>query len=830
MNSGRALTFILLSSMFMMSAILLQTVFAPKKPVVDGEGVVAEGDLNPGETQEPDTENPDAKNGESGDASESAVATGDDADSASATPAEESKRIAKDEFISLGSLAADGSDRYLVTLNKRGGTVRRIELNFRDRRGDFKYRDITFEGGFLGSLECLDKPTGEPPAVEGEPAPTAGCQVRVVGKGTPAEVAGVKVGDIITAINGEAIMDVADFEKFLDKKTKPNTSIQLSVKRNGNSQTFNVDLTHKPISIISPDSGLVDPDFDYPESFVTSLIQPTDFDKRWPDLDSAMRDSNWEIEESTEQHTVGFKFELSPASLKNLGIAGPITIFKRYKMPVLTADEAASLDTRSFHLDFEIEVQNGSDVAQELALEIDGPTGTSAETWWYANKIHGDTTAFFSMAGARDIVGASSSDSFVFFGCPDIVKEIQRTLPKPHYVCSPATNDEADRELVFVGVDSHYFNVSLLPVMPEGELFKTQSVTASVVGTATSIPVIPKNTRLQKLVDCTFQLNAPVSLEPGGSYKQTFNMFVGPKEKVLLKHYGLSDTRTFGWFGWCSMVLLWILDIFYYITGQFSYGLAIIMLTVMVRCLMIPFSRKAALNAQMMQHLQPQMKEIAAKYTDPMERSAEQRKLYAKYNFNPLGGCFMMFFQLPIFYGLYKALNVDIALRDQPLIPGMSWCSNLAAPDQLMYWKDWMPTWLGDETGYLGPYFNILPIITMVLFIAQQKLFTPPPTDDQQKMMQKVMTYAMLFMGILFFKVPAGLCLYFITSSLWGIIERKMLPKPVLNTEKLGLVTGDTKAQKKLNRAAEAKEKQREEEAAQRKLRNAERKKKLNKR
>ena len=362
--------------------------------------------------------------------------------------------------------------------------------------------------------------------------------------------------------------------------------------------------------------------------------------------------------------------------------------------------------------------------------------------------------------------------------------------------------------------------------------FVCNNVLAFVNSRQGVIPKIPKNSRLQKLVDCTFILVAPVKIEPGGSYKKSFDVFVGPKEPTVLNHYGLSDVRTFGWFGWCSIVLLEILHFFYWITGGVSYGLAIIMLTVMVRCLMIPMSRKAALNAQMMQHLQPQMKEIADKYKDDMEkRAAAQRELYKTHKFNPFGGCFMMVFQLPIFYGLYKALNVDIALRDQPLIPGMEWCGNLAAPDQLFYWAHWMPSVLASETGWLGPYFNLLPILTMVLFIAQQKLFTPPPTDDQQKMMHKMMTFMMIFMGVMFFKVPSGLCIYFITSSLWGIIERKMLPKPVLNTDKLAIEgVVNSKAAKKLQRAETLDTQKREAEAEARRIRNAERKKRLKQR
>src|SRR5437764_5593899 len=78
---------------------------------------------------------------------------------------------------------------------------------------------------------------------------------------------------------------------------------------------------------------------------------------------------------------------------------------------------------------------------------------------------------------------------------------------------------------------------------------------------------------------------------------------------------------------------------------------------------------------------------------------------------------------------------------------------------------------------YLGPFFNLLPIIAVVLMIMQQKLLTPPPTDEQQEMQQKMMKYMMIFFGLMFYKVAAGLCIYFIASSLWGFAERKLLPK-----------------------------------------------------
>ena len=210
--------------------------------------------------------------------------------------------------------------------------------------------------------------------------------------------------------------------------------------------------------------------------------------------------------------------------------------------------------------------------------------------------------------------------------------------------------------------------------------YECYSAIAGISGA--KIPV--KDRKLKRLADCTFYLFDKVNVGPGEAYTQEFTIFAGPKEPKLLANYGLESNRTFGWFALFSKPLCWLLKFFYTITGSWSYGLAIIMLTVLVRSLMIPISRKAAINAQMMQALQPQMKEIADRYKDDMEkRASAQRDLFKNNKYNPFGGCLLMFFQLPIFIGLYRGLSVDIALRDQPLIPGLNWCTNLAAPDQL---------------------------------------------------------------------------------------------------------------------------------------------------
>jgi YidC/Oxa1 family membrane protein insertase len=183
-----------------------------------------------------------------------------------------------------------------------------------------------------------------------------------------------------------------------------------------------------------------------------------------------------------------------------------------------------------------------------------------------------------------------------------------------------------------------------------------------------------------------------------------------------------------------------------------------------------------------MQELQPEIKKIQEKYKKDLEaRTKAQQELFRKHNYNPLGGCLVMFIQLPIFIGLYRGLMVDVELRQAPLFSeAIRWCSNLAAPDMFFDWSGFMPGFINEGIGLfgLGPYFNILPLATVALFLAQQKMLMPPPADDQARMQQNIMKYMMIFMGVLFFKVASGLCIYFIASSLWGLAERKLLPKP----------------------------------------------------
>ncbi len=278
---------------------------------------------------------------------------------------------------------------------------------------------------------------------------------------------------------------------------------------------------------------------------------------------------------------------------------------------------------------------------------------------------------------------------------------------------------------------------------------------------------------------------------PGRVFRsQSYELFAGPKRPALLAKYQMQGLVYYGWpiFQWVAVPMTHILDFFYELVR--NYGLAIIMLTVVVRLAMFPMSRKQAHNAQMMQKIQPEMKEIQKKFKKDAEGARKaQQELWAKHNYNPFGGCLLLLIQMPIFLGLYRALQVNVELRDAPLFShAIRWCSNLAAPDMLYDWSSFMPDAVNNGIGFpwfpllgpmagLGPYLNLFPIITLALFLLQQKVMMPPAADEQAAQQQKIMKYVMFLMGLMFFKVAAGLCIYFIASTFWGLAERRFLPK-----------------------------------------------------
>lgn len=668
-------------------------------------------------------------------------------------------KVEPEQWLTLGSADENDPYRMLVTITNRGAAVERIELNGR------RFHDLDDRSGYLGHLN----------AIKAEGA--TGCLVRVVGRGTPADRAGLKPGDVIVAANGEEVRNPGALDGVLSA-SEPGQTLKLSVARDGKPLTLTATLERKPLQIVRPEYaeaegldegepreakiGLTDPKEIQPLSFLMTLekvdgeIIGRD-DEELPGV--KLRSGNWTVlpRDPNKPDEAVLEMVLPEHDLR---------IKKSFSLAKVSQEEAADENAPAYHLNFQLELENLGAEPREVAYRLDGPTGLPTEGWWYAysSKIGRD----WSSPGMRDaVIGYVNNGAF------------RHSLISAASMADDARPEKFVQPLAYMGVDAQYFAAVLIP--------QKKDVSDQWFAEAYPIRVgpIPTDKNKKKLVDVSCRMvSEDTKLEPeGGRRTDRFQIFAGPKRPALLAKYaepsGLGELVYYGWFGWVSRPMLGILHFFYGVVH--NYGVAIVLLTVLVRSCMFPLSRKQALNAQKMQELQPEMKRLAEKYKGNVEqRTKAQQELFRKHNYNPLSGCLPALVQLPIFLGLYRSLAVDIELRQAPLLgDAIRWCSNLAAPDMLWFWEPYLPQFLTGLTGWLGPYLNILPLVTIGLFIWQQKMFLPPPADEQAALQQKMMQYMMIFMGVMFFKVPSGLCLYFIASSLWGITERKLLPKTI---------------------------------------------------
>lgn len=702
--------------------------------------------------------------------------------------------LAKEEprrYVTLGSVdpAAENPYRMLVTLSSEGASLMRLELS------SPRYRDLEDRSGYLGHLviDNLDKGPG--------------CLVQVVGAGTPAAAADVKPGDRIVEVlyqgRTSEIKDPADLETAL-RRTKPGKSVELVIDR-GKDRLPNVSikLIRRPLEVIRPErnkpdtvwisGGLTDAislDRNCPPSLLTTLQQvdgdvlrkDEDPEASWgqeltdelPGLGVKLRSLNWKLDsqEGDKDQPGG---PLTKAVFSCLVPKCRLKLTKTYELVKVDGDPAVDVDAKAYHLVLTLQVTNQDSKPHEVAYRQDGPNGLPVEGAWYASKVQK------TGVGLRDVVYQLNRSDFQMVACSELSEKSDKG-EKFRKDLVESTSFSDDHLPLFFGVDAQYFSAALLP----------DSSSAAAIDRAVAIRVgqIKQLTGSTYLTNTSFRLiGKPATIKPGESSAAKYDLFAGPKRPTLLTKYEMQGLIYYGWpiFGMVAKPMTYILDFFYGIVR--NYGLAIIMLTIVVRLAMFPMSRKQAQSAQVMQKIQPEMKEIQKKFKkDPEGARKAQKELWSKHNYNPFGGCLLLLIQMPIFLGLYRALQVNVELRDAPLIShAIRWCSNLAAPDMLYEWS-WMPEAVKSGIGFpwfpllgsmfgLGPYLNLFPIITLALFLIQQKVMMPPAADEQAAQQQKIMKYVMFLMGLMFFKVAAGLCIYFIASTFWGLAERRFLPK-----------------------------------------------------
>lgn len=285
---------------------------------------------------------------------------------------------------------------------------------------------------------------------------------------------------------------------------------------------------------------------------------------------------------------------------------------------------------------------------------------------------------------------------------------------------NPVQENYSKVKLVAIG--SQYFALALLdqsPVMPEVKTY-TDLSSRFAVG--------------------EFTYNV---LNRGSDFSVAYKSFAGPKSQELLSGIdkSLAGIINFGWFGWIGNYILKLMQLFHSLVG--NWGIAIILLTLLVRTLLLPFNIMSYKSMKGMQAIQPHLKSIRERFKDdPQRANQETLALMREHKVNPMGGCLPVLLQFPVFLALYQVLGQSIELYQAPFI---LWIQDLSLKD---------------------PYY-VLPVLVAITMFIQMKV-TPSTMDPAQ---QKVMMFLPVIFSVFMLTLPSGLNLYILVSTLFGVSQ-----------------------------------------------------------
>ncbi len=250
-----------------------------------------------------------------------------------------------------------------------------------------------------------------------------------------------------------------------------------------------------------------------------------------------------------------------------------------------------------------------------------------------------------------------------------------------------------------------------------------------------------------------------ISLAAGEAKTFNYRAYFGPKKLSILKDTGfeLAKAVNFGWFDVLAKPMLFLLNFFYTYIG--NYGIAIILVTILIKGAFWPITQKGMKSMKNMQKLQPRVAKLKEKYKDdPTKMNQEMMAMYKTYKVNPIGGCLPMVIQIPFFFALYRVLMAAIELRHAPF---MLWINDLSAPDRLMI-------------GFDIPVLHGIPVLTLLMgasMYLQQKM-TPTTADPTQA---RIMQFLPIIFTFMFINFASGLVLYWFINNLLSILQQQLI-------------------------------------------------------
>lgn len=261
----------------------------------------------------------------------------------------------------------------------------------------------------------------------------------------------------------------------------------------------------------------------------------------------------------------------------------------------------------------------------------------------------------------------------------------------------------------------------------------------------------------------------PVTIHPGATIDQKYILYAGPSTVSELQAVGqgFEDSVDYGFFGGISKALIAIMRFMYNIVH--SWGVVIILLSILLNVVLFPLTVKSFRSMQKMQELHPQMEKLKAQLKgNPQKLNKEIMELYKKYNINPMSGCLPVILQMPIFIALYNALMKSVELRGTSFL----WIKDLSMPDAVP---------IPISLPLFGNSINILPLVMVGAMVVQQKISTKtmgaavtPEQKQQQKMMMVMMP---VVFGFIFYNMPSGLVLYWVINTVLTIVEQAAILK-----------------------------------------------------
>ncbi|MCH9609563.1 MAG: Membrane protein insertase YidC [Chlamydiales bacterium] len=326
-----------------------------------------------------------------------------------------------------------------------------------------------------------------------------------------------------------------------------------------------------------------------------------------------------------------------------------------------------------------------------------------------------------------------------------------------------------------------YLGIILDPLTEIESGYKALGIPGAAVPTRLAL-INPKHDRFPVSKYPGYEILLPLSSK-GGNF--SFRAYSGPFEEKTLKtvdkiftdpatggnpHY--SSARTFhGWFSFISRpfakILFVVMQFFHLITH--SWGLSIILLTVVLRLMLYPLNAWSIKSMRRLQKVSPQIQAIQKKHKkDPKRAQMEIMTLYREKKVNPLMGCLPVLIQLPFLIAMFDLLKSSFQLRGASFIPG--WINNLTAPDVLFSWKT--------PIFFFGTQFHLLPFMLGGVMFLQQKISSagnttdPSKMTDQQRQQKAMGTIMSVVFTVMFYNFPSGLNIYWFSSMLLGIVQQ----------------------------------------------------------